>query len=288
MGKRSPRTGRPPRVTLDFTGPPLRLPGEHDPAAAEVAPALNRAGAEVAEDRTSADGKPVLSLPPGADLLRRPPSRDPRVGDEGARDGWVSSREAPLDPPDGPASSSSAATGPESGPSPGEPSSRPPGLRAVPTTRPAPVLDRRRSPSTDAIDLVEQSGSAPPEADLASEMADRSALRHSTGALSIAELLLGQRPDDEHARRYAEGSRQRLAQFYTARLGPLDRVPDVAVPESEIRWLGLDHQAAFLLSRVDGRSTVEEILHVVPMPHLDALKSLVELLDERVISLRDP
>jgi len=216
---------------------------------------------------------------------------------EGARDAWVSAREAPALREDDPGATAPGGSRPSPGGS-SEPaggaeaasSSRPPGLRAVPSPRPARPSQPpgRRAPSTDALDLVDRSQSVPPEADLASEMADRYALGDYTGALSIAELILGQRPGDETALRYAEGSRQRLAQFYTSRLGPLDRVPDVAVPDSEIRWLGLDHHAAFLLSRVDGHSTVEEILHVVPMPRLDALKSLVELLDDAVIVLRDP
>jgi hypothetical protein len=47
--------------------------------------------------------------------------------------------------------------------------------------------------------------------------------------------------------------------------------------------LGLDHRAGFLLSRVDGLSTVEEVLDICGMPRLEALKTLVDLLDRGAI-----
>ena len=37
-----------------------------------------------------------------------------------------------------------------------------------------------------------------------------------------------------------------------AKLGPLDRVPMVVVPRTQMRWLSIDHRAGFVLSLVDG------------------------------------
>jgi len=74
--------------------------------------------------------------------------------------------------------------------------------------------------------------------------------------------------------------------MYTARIGPLDRVPLVMVPRDQLRWLSIDHRAGFVLSRVDGVSSLEMILDVSGMPELDSLRILCELAQQRIISFR--
>jgi hypothetical protein len=134
----------------------------------------------------------------------------------------------------------------------------------------------------------------PPEADLASsgalepayaEMKDRYAMGDFTGALVIAESVLEVEQSDAEALRYAESCRKVLTQMYAARLGALDRVVTVAVPADQIRWLSLDHRAGFLLSLVDGISTLEEILDISGMSRLEALRIMYALLEQRVISI---
>ena len=73
--------------------------------------------------------------------------------------------------------------------------------------------------------------------------------------------------------------------MYAARLGALDRVVSVAVPADQIRWLSLDHRAGFLLSLVDGISTLEEILDISGMSRLEALRIMYALLEQRVITI---
>jgi hypothetical protein len=139
----------------------------------------------------------------------------------------------------------------------------------------------RSSESTDSLRLVSArsrpSPAHPP--DLAAEMNDRFALGDFTGALRAAELLLGQDPKDAEATQVATVSRDRLVSFYLARLGGLEAVLDLKVAGAEVRWLGLDHRAGFLLSCVDGTTTVEEIVDVSGMPKHEALRLLAELLD---------
>jgi hypothetical protein len=74
--------------------------------------------------------------------------------------------------------------------------------------------------------------------------------------------------------------------MYTARIGPMDRVPVVMVPREQLRWLSIDHRAGFLLSHIDGVSNLEMILDVSGMPTLDALRILCELQQQKVISFR--
>lgn len=219
------------RVTLDFIGPPLSLPGE-------------------------AEGSAPLGDPPAE------PAPDPAGADSPIEhDGWTRDR---------------LRRG--SGVHPAVP----------PSTRPPPIsADPRALPRDEggAIDLVDRSRPTPHDKDLAAEMADRYALGDFTGALRAAELLIGQDPAHPDAHRYAENSRERLVQLYSSRLGSMARVPRVAVADREVRWLGIDHKAGFLLSRVDGLHTLEEIVDMSGMPRLSALKMLAELLEAGAITL---
>jgi hypothetical protein len=118
------------------------------------------------------------------------------------------------------------------------------------------------------------------------EMGDRFSLGDYTGALEIADGILTRDPANAAANQCAEECREKLIQMYTARVGPLDRVPVVTVAREQLRWLSIDHRAGFLLSHIDGVSSLEMILDVSGMPLLDALKILAELSQQRVISFR--
>jgi hypothetical protein len=136
-----------------------------------------------------------------------------------------------------------------------------------------------------ALDLVDRSRPLMPP-DLISEMEELYALDDLTGALRHAELILGRTPDSEQARRCAANCRSRLIQLYSSKIGRLDRVVVLALGDSQLRWLGLDHRSGFLLSRVDGFSTLEELLDVCGMPRLEALKTLSDLLERGAIRLQ--
>lgn len=127
---------------------------------------------------------------------------------------------------------------------------------------------------------------APVEEDPAiGDMRDRYAAGDFTGALILAESLLEADPNHEEALRYAESCREVLTQMYSARLGPLDQIATVAIPADQIRWLSLDHRAGFLLSLVDGVSSIDEILDISGMTRLDALRIMYTLLEQRIVAL---
>lgn len=162
-----------------------------------------------------------------------------------------------------------------------------PPMRSAPPPRPPSVVPSAASapPGTaplegGALSLVdERSRPSRPSIDMAAEMRDRHALGDYTAALSTAELILGRHPDHAEARTISADCRERLAQLHTSRLGSTSRVPRVAIDATDVRWLGLDHRAGFLLSRVDGEHSVEQLVDVSGMPRLEALKTLVELLE---------
>jgi hypothetical protein len=133
-----------------------------------------------------------------------------------------------------------------------------------------------------ALDLVDRSRPLLPP-DLVGEMEELYALDDLSGALRHAELILGRIPDHEQAARCAANCRNRLIQLYSSKIGRLDRVVVQAMVDSQLRWLGLDHRSGFLLSRVDGVCTLEELLDVCGMPRLEALKTLADLLERGAI-----
>jgi hypothetical protein len=128
----------------------------------------------------------------------------------------------------------------------------------------------------------------PPEktTDPLQDMRDRYSLGDYTGALGVAESILDADPRNREAEECAESCRSVLKQMYTARIGPLDRVPVVMVPPDQLRWLSIDHKAGFVLSHIDGISSLEMILDVSGMPTLEALRILCELAQQRIISFR--
>lgn len=165
------------------------------------------------------------------------------------------------------------------------PQPRPDALEAplpqrAPTKAPLPEPALVEPPTPEPFPL-----SRPPTSPEVLDMRDRYATGDFTGALVVAESLLESNPDHEEARRCHERCTETLSQMYMARLGSPMQAVRVVVPSDQIRWLSLDHRAGFLLSLVDGASTIEELLDISGMPRLDALRILYGLLDQRVIAL---
>ena len=159
-----------------------------------------------------------------------------------------------------------------------------------PTSRPsgdAWVADRDRrsllppAPAAETAPPAETDDPAPD--DIHREIADHFALGDYAAALHSAELQLGLDTTDKTARQYADTSRARLETRYTTRIGSLEYVFNLAVPAAKVKWLGLDPQAAFLLSLVDGQTTVAEVLELCQMGRLEALRVFTELLDAKAI-----
>jgi hypothetical protein len=173
-----------------------------------------------------------------------------------------------------------------------------------PSTRRVPVPPQAQLPSTqlpteeDFSDLVSDLPTAPPPPEVVDviakergpepriEMRERLALGDYTGALQIAEKIIAEHPGNSEAVTVAEECKTVLIKMYQARLGPLDRVPFIIVARNELRWLSIDHRAGFVLSHVDGISSLEMILDVSGMAPLDCLRILHELVQQRIIGFR--
>jgi hypothetical protein len=156
----------------------------------------------------------------------------------------------------------------------------------------SPISEPAISPpfgSLDPLELAEElADHRTPPAETMSAIEARIAAGDYGRALMLAESALAAHPGDPTLTRHAEGCRERMYRRYVERLGAGDHVPRLAMQRSALTGLQLDHRAGFLLSCVDGVSTVEEIIDVSAMPRLDAVRILHELMQEGVIEMVAP
>jgi hypothetical protein len=103
-------------------------------------------------------------------------------------------------------------------------------------------------------------------------------------ALELAELVLADDPANPDARACRERCRGFLEQRYAWGLSPLDRIPVLTPAASGRDVQAIDHRARFLLSLVDGSSSLETIVDGCGMPRLDALRILHDLFAEGIIA----
>lgn len=109
-----------------------------------------------------------------------------------------------------------------------------------------------------------------------------------SGALVIAEGMLDEAPRHLAARCYAESCRAMLQQMYQARIGDRSKRLQIIMGPDQLRSLSLDHRTGFLLSCIDGSSTIDDILDISGMQPLDALRMLYDLLQQGVIDTEAP
>ena len=129
-----------------------------------------------------------------------------------------------------------------------------------------------------------------PEADAAPTMAEineRLALDDHTGALEMARERLAVDPADQAAAKCVARCERVLTQMYLGRIGSLSQRVRVTMSSEKLQWLSIDHRAGFMVSRVEGATSVEELLEICGMPRLDALRMLHDLLQQKVVTLVD-
>jgi hypothetical protein len=163
------------------------------------------------------------------------------------------------------------------------PSSRP-AFTARWSTSPAP---RDRPGDDPVIEIIDSSGQVE-EARL--DPIDEARVLADSGdeasALAILEEVLRSAPSNAPARQLAEDCERILGAKYIAQLGSLERIPKIAVPLERLVSLSLDHRAGFLLSLVDGISSLALILDLSGMSSSEVLGTFVVLKERGIITLR--
>ena len=97
-------------------------------------------------------------------------------------------------------------------------------------------------------------------------------------AVAAADLALSEDPNSALAQKLIHRNREAIMNVFQGFLGDLQRTPALARPLHELGSAPISPRAAFLLSRVDGTLSLDEILDVSGMPRLEAYRYLCQLL----------
>jgi hypothetical protein len=138
--------------------------------------------------------------------------------------------------------------------------------------------------SVDAIGLAERAPAHLGVPGFREEMREKYALGDFSGALSIAEMLVGRHPGDSEVRWYQNQSQRQLREMLLSKLGE-GSVPVVVTPMQELSWYGLDPASFTLLSEMKEDRTVEAVVKSTVLPELEALRALGELVAQGIVRL---
>jgi hypothetical protein len=96
-------------------------------------------------------------------------------------------------------------------------------------------------------------------------------------AVTAVDLALSEDPNSALAQKLIHRNREAIMNAFQAFLGDLQRTPALARPLHELASAPISPRAAFLLSRVDGTLSLDEILDVSGMPRMEAYRYLCQL-----------
>lgn len=109
------------------------------------------------------------------------------------------------------------------------------------------------------------------------ELAQREVSRDLVRAAHAAELALAEDPQSALGQKLVQRHRDSILQVMGQYLGDMDRIAKLGKPLAELSKMALSPRAAFLLSRIDGSLSFEELLDVSGMPRLEAYRYLCQL-----------
>lgn len=158
-----------------------------------------------------------------------------------------------------------------------------PGSQPTDIPPPAPPLSQ---PRIDAPIFSGRFSSLPPvDGDDETTMKNRFAMGDFSGALDLALRICERDPNHQEAHSLAKKCRDVLEDMYTSRIADMSKVPTIIMGPDQIRWLSLNHRSGFLLSMIDGISSVDDLMDISGMQRLDALRIVCSLLEQKVIAL---
>jgi hypothetical protein len=108
------------------------------------------------------------------------------------------------------------------------------------------------------------------------------------GARKIAEEILARDPTDLDAYVCIENCNHQLRVRAEIRLGERTRLLRQAVPDEWLADMDLDPRVAYMLSRIDGSSTIDEVIDLSGMAPSEAILALADLLEEGVLEAVTP
>jgi hypothetical protein len=101
--------------------------------------------------------------------------------------------------------------------------------------------------------------------------------------LDLLETLAGQEPSRLDVQAFVELARSALLRVYRENVGSGGRVPRVRIPADQVLKYNLPASAGFLLSLIDGRTSVDELHALSGMDPFDVLRGVSNLLDAGIV-----
>ena len=149
-----------------------------------------------------------------------------------------------------------------------------------------PVMDPVDARSTELLELIDRNAPAGESREDRTRRRITALLEHAAAwtsgtdlerAVTAVDLALSEDPNSALAQKLIHRNREAILNAFQAFLGDLQRSPSLARPLHELSSAPISPRAAFLLSRVDGTLSLDEILDVSGMPRLEAYRYLCQL-----------
>ncbi len=96
-------------------------------------------------------------------------------------------------------------------------------------------------------------------------------------AVTAADLALNEDPNSVLGQKLITRNKDTIMHVFQNFIGDLERQPQLARPLHELASAPISPRAAFLLSRIDGTLTIDELLDVSGMPRMEAYRHLCQL-----------
>jgi len=106
---------------------------------------------------------------------------------------------------------------------------------------------------------------------------------HLEPALELLETVTRYEGDRLEVQGYLDLVRIRLLSRYRERVGGMEAVPAVQLEGPELRRFNLPATAGFLLSLIDGRTSVDELVSLSGLDSFDTLRTLSGLLEAGIL-----
>ena len=103
-------------------------------------------------------------------------------------------------------------------------------------------------------------------------------------AVDLGERFVARHPEHADAKLFVIECRTLLEHQLSNQL-PLERAVILRTPLEKLA--GLDARTAFLLSQVDGRTTIDDLADLAPMPRSEALRIIAVAIEEGVLDVDD-
>lgn len=103
------------------------------------------------------------------------------------------------------------------------------------------------------------------------------AIGETEKAVAAVDLAMSEDPNSALGQKLITRNRETITNVFQGYLGDLERMPQLARPLHELQDAPISPRAAFLLSRIDGTLTLDELLDVSGMPRVEALRHLCQL-----------